>query len=490
MTNANESTIPSERPATRVATASPTNLVPSLRARRPEPRSSTTVAAASLLRAPASIQPPNVEGSCLLRFVSSEMTLLETRAIRMSPNKETAPTTVILVVTSVTVMEAASNDSSTASSIVPLPPPPPPPRLASRRVWWALPLLTVTWLLIGLVMAASLVRVRLWELAPGSAESVAPRMTFGDDAREFVTVYESDGEVMFVTALGSQLSLLDVIAAWLDDDVDILTFEERFGSQTPSQQRASNSQAMISSKQIAEFVALTRLGIESEFVYGDVVIDEVVCENNPDPQSACLLLRPGDQVVTFNGKPTPTLPSLIEAVAGTQPGELATVGIRREGSESVEDVTIKLIAAPDGSGRTIVGLMPRDTRSVRTPFEVGIDTDSIGGPSAGLAFTLALLDELSEGSLTGKAKVAATGTIDGDESIGAVGAIPQKAIAARLSGATLFLLPASQSAQDVSAARRIGGSRMRVETVATLQEALDVLRSLGGEPLPNSTSNE
>ncbi|MEY4400691.1 MAG: hypothetical protein RL072_556 [Actinomycetota bacterium] len=315
-------------------------------------------------------------------------------------------------------------------------------------------------------------------------------MTFGDDAREFVTVYESDGEVMFVTALGSQLSLLDVIAAWLDDDVDILTFEERFGSQTPSQQRASNSQAMISSKQIAEYVALTRLGIESEFIYGDVVIDEVVCENEPDPQSACLLLRPGDQIVTFNGKPTPTLPSLIEAVAGEQPGDLATVGIRREGSESVEDVTIKLIAAPDGSGRTIVGLMPRDTRSVRTPFEVGIDTDSIGGPSAGLAFTLALLDELSEGSLTGKARVAATGTINGDESIGAVGAIPQKAIAARLSGATLFLLPASQSAQDISAARRIGGSRMRVETVATLQEALDVLRSLGGEPLPNSTTNE
>ncbi|MEY3133131.1 MAG: hypothetical protein RLZ29_1468, partial [Actinomycetota bacterium] len=108
----------------------------------------------------------------------------------------------------------------------------------------------------------------------------------------------------------------------------------------------------------------------------------------------------------------------------------------------------------------------------------------------GLAFTLALLDELTEGSLTGKAKVAATGTIDGDETVGAVGAIVQKAVAARNSGATLLLLPASQSADDVSAARRIGGSRMRVETVATLQEALDVLRGLGGEPLPDSTTNE
>jgi len=396
----------------------------------------------------------------------------------------------ILVVTSVTVMDAMSNDSATATSSVPLPPPPPPERSTSRRVWWALPLLTISWLLIVLVISASVTRVRLWEIAPGSAEPVAPRMTFGEDARRFINVYESNGEVMFVTALGSQLSLLDVAAAWLDDDVDILTFEERFGSQTPSQQRASNSRAMVSSKQIAEFVALSRLGFESEFIFGDVIVEDVVCEANPDPQSACELLQPGDTIVTFDGRPTPTLPSLIEAVALRQPGQLVSVGIRKEGNQTVENLTIKLIAAPDGSGRTIVGLMPRDTRTVRTPFEVGIDTDSIGGPSAGLAFTLALLDELSEGSLTGKAKVAATGTIDGDESIGAVGAIPQKAVAARASGATLFLLPASQSEEDVTAARRIGGSRMRVETVATLQEALDVLRGLGGEPLPDSTTSE
>ncbi|MFM8958120.1 MAG: PDZ domain-containing protein [Actinomycetota bacterium] len=382
----------------------------------------------------------------------------------------------------------------TAASSVPLsslPPPPPASSLRpSRRVWWALPLFTIAWLLIVVMFASSLTRVQLWELAPGSAEAVSPRMTFGDDVREFATVYESDGEVMFVTALGSRLSLLDVAAAWLDDDVDILTFEERFGTQTPTQQRESNSRAMVSSKQIAEFVALTRLGIESEFAYGDVIVDEVVCEDLPDPQSACRLLQPGDVIVTFNGKPTPTLPSLIEVVAASKPGDLAEVGVRREGSETEQTIAIKLISAPDGSGRTIIGLMPRDTRTVKTPFEVGIDTDSIGGPSAGLAFTLALLDELSKGSLTGKVKVAATGTINGDETVGAVGAIPQKAIAARDSGAKLLLVPATQSADDIAAARRIGGSRMRVETVASLQEALDILRGLGGDALPDSTNDE
>ena len=414
------------------------------------------------------------------------------RAISSNPSNDTAPITAIPVVTSVIVMDTiGSNEPTTAPLSVPLPPPPPGAFVASRRVWWALPLLTVSWLLIVIVFAASLTRVRLWELAPGSAQSVAPRMTFGDDARQFATVYESGGEVMFVTALGSQLSLLDAAAAWLDRDVEVLNFQERFGTQTPAQVRESNSRAMVSSKQIAEYVALTRLGIESEFVWGDVVVDETVCEATPDPQSACRLLEPGDVIVTFAGKPTPTLPSLIAAVSDKKPGEVVKVGVRRGAGLGVEqEISIKLIAAPDDSGRTIVGLMPRDTRTVKTPFEVGIDTDSIGGPSAGLAFTLALLDELTQGSLTGNARVAATGTINGDETVGAVGAILQKARAARDAGAKLLLVPASQSAQDIAAARRIGGSKMRVETVSTLQEALDVLRGLGGTPLPDSTNNE
>lgn len=339
-----------------------------------------------------------------------------------------------------------------------------------------------------IVFAASLTRVQLWELAPGSAEAVAPRMSFGKDALAYTTRYESDGELMFVTALGSRLSLLDLAAAWFDDDVDVLTFDERFGTQTPTQQRQASSQAMVTSKQIAEFVAFTRLGIESEFIFGEVVVDEVVCEDLPDPQSACLVLLPGDTVVTFDGELTPTLPSLIEIVSGRQPGEVVEIGIRREGSEEVETFSIKLISSPDESNRTIIGLMPRDTRTVKTPFEVGIDTDSIGGPSAGLAFTLALIDELSKGSLTGNTRVAVTGTIDGDESVGAVGAIAQKAVAARDAGAKLFLIPASQSAQDIADARRVGGAKMRVETVATLQDALDILRGIGGDPLPDATN--
>jgi PDZ domain-containing protein len=237
-------------------------------------------------------------------------------------------------------------------------------------------------------------------------------------------------------------------------------------------------------------VALNRLGIESEFEYGEVIVDDVVCEDVPDPQSACALLELGDVIVSFDGVATPTLTDLIEAVSLRDAGEIAPVGVRRQGSDTETIINIRLITAPDRSGRTIIGLMPLDTRRVKTPFEVRINTDSIGGPSAGLAFTLAVIDELSQGSLTGKVKVAATGTIDGDESIGSVGAILQKAVAARDAGAKILLIPAQQSDEDIAAARRVGGLRMRVETVATLQDALDILRGLGGDPLPDAANSQ
>ncbi|MFM8715019.1 MAG: PDZ domain-containing protein, partial [Actinomycetota bacterium] len=130
---------------------------------------------------------------------------------------------------------------------------------------------------------------------------------------------------------------------------------------------------MVSSKQIAEFVALTRLGIESEFAYGDVIVDEVVCEDLPDSQSACRLLQPGDVIVTFNGKPTPTLPSLIEAVAASKSGDLAEVGVRREGSETEQTIAIAFCGiaptAPTVSSPLMVPVAATFTLPVSEPFD-------------------------------------------------------------------------------------------------------------------------
>jgi PDZ domain-containing protein len=368
-------------------------------------------------------------------------------------------------------------------------PPPPPQRPASRSLWWALPALTLAWAALIAISAAAFVRMPLWEVAPGSAAPVAPRISLDDRALAQVTRHRSPSPILFVTALGSRLSALDAVVGLLDDDVEVQTYRERFGDRTPAQQQQAGVQAMITSKQIAEYVAFRRLGLDVDFEWGDVVVSEVVCESSPSPESACRRLRSGDVLRSLDGRPLTALPDLVDALANRSPGDLVTLGVSPGGSGSVESRDVRLIASPDDPTRTILGIVPVDTRRVNLPFEVSIDTDRIGGPSAGLAFTLALLDELTPGDLMGGQRVAATGTINPDESVGAIGALRQKAIAVKAAGATLFFVPMAQSEAEIASAQRAVGDGLRIVPVATLDEALAVLRELGGDPLGGATTS-
>ena len=392
-----------------------------------------------------------------------------------------------LTVTSKTVSDMSIDTTTTPSSVSPTVAGEQETVIAPRQrnMWWALPLLTIVWLVTGALITSSLVKINYWEVAPGSAEEVASRFSFDKNALSQVTRYKTSAPILFVTAYGSKLSALDALVGVLDPDVDVLNREEKFGAITPGEQRRLGFQAMASAKQIAEYVALNRLGYDVSIAYGKLIIERLVCEDAPRPLSACLQLNPGDTITAFDGIEIPTLSDLMPIIADYSPGDVIEVTITpHKKSESVKK-KIELMISPDDPDRTIIGVWPADTRTVDLPFEVDIDTDSIGGPSAGLSFTLALLDELTAGELTGGVKVAATGTIDGDESVGAIGALRQKTVAVKASGATVFFVPSAQTPEELSAARRVAGSKLRIVPVANLGEALKVLEELGGAVISN-----
>ena len=392
-----------------------------------------------------------------------------------------------LTVTSKTVSDMSIDTTTTPSSVSPTVAGEQETVIAPRQrnMWWALPLLTIVWLVTGALITSSLVKINYWEVAPGSAEEVASRFSFDKNALSQVTRYETSAPILFVTAYGSKLSALDALVGVLDPDVDVLNREEKFGTITPSEQRRLGFQAMASAKQIAEYVALNRLGYDVSIAYGKLIIERLVCEDAPRPLSACLQLNPGDTITAFDGIEIPTLSDLMPIIADYSPGDVVEVTITPHKTTASVTKKIELMVSPDDPDRTIIGVWPADTRTVDLPFEVDIDTDSIGGPSAGLSFTLALLDELTAGELTGGVKVAATGTIDGDESIGAIGALRQKTVAVKASGATVFLVPSAQTPEELSAARRVAGSKLRIVPVANLTEALKVLEELGGTVISN-----
>ena len=353
-------------------------------------------------------------------------------------------------------------------------------------------MLTISWLVLIAIIVAGATTIERWETAPGSVDAVAPRLGFGTGATD-VTRFPSGNSVRFVTAYGSQLTALEGFVGWVDDDIAIETKLERFGDRSPVEQRRLGFQAMVGAKQIAEYVALKRLGYDVSLNYGSVVVEQVICEEKPAVDSACKRLNPGDVIESLAGTPTPALDVLVKAMEGRKVGDVVEIVVNTLNSnpnETRRTEKVRLIASPDDATRTIIGIVPADTRTVDVPFEVDISTDSIGGPSAGLAFALALLDELTPGNLMGRATVAATGTIAEDGVVGAIGALRQKAVAVERSGAKVFLVPKSQTPDEIASAREAAGSGLTIVPVGTLDEALDALAKYGGGKLsPPPPSN-
>lgn len=387
--------------------------------------------------------------------------------------------------------------ANTQSEIVSAPgpatwePPQLPPR--SRRLW-GVPL-AVLGLGIGTTfMVGSMFYVDRYAEAPGSADGVNDRL-----AVSAVPLYKSKGEILFVTVAGPRLTGVQAAIGWLDPDVREDTYIERFGQRTPDQDRQVNLRAMRSAKNDAPYVALTKLGYPTKRLPGPVVIEFVYCKEVAPDNEGCSVSFPadafldaGDQFVAVDGVKIERYEDLDNVMKDKKPGDKVSVTVRRAtaADDQTETGVVELAEGGDEDpNRAIFGIQLGDTTQVELPFAVDIATDQIGGPSAGLAFTLSVLDELTPGELTGGKKVAVTGTIDVDGNVGPIGGLHQKAVAVRNAGADIFIVPADQTPTQLDRARRILGAD-KVFPVATVDEALDVLANQGGNALEIGTPGE
>ncbi|MEM1334683.1 MAG: S16 family serine protease, partial [Actinomycetota bacterium] len=266
--------------------------------------------------------------------------------------------------------------------------------------------------------------------------------------------------------------------------------------------RQISLQQMRTATQEAQFLALSVAGYEPTIEPGEVVIDTILCRVADETGFECIesfpsdeQLDPADTILDVAGNPIGDLDDLSDELAGREPGELVDLRIRRPEVGEL-DVTIELSSDPDDPDRTIVGFIPFDTSTVDLPFDVSVDTGAIGGPSAGLAFTLALIDELTEGDLTGGVDIAVTGTIDLNGAVGPIGGLEQKVHAVRQHGVDVFLVPAGQielgepdpddpddGVCRIECLRDAGDGEVEIIPVATLDEALAALIELGGDPV-------
>ena len=349
-------------------------------------------------------------------------------------------------------------------------PEPSGPTTQPRRTWpwWLLGLALVA--LAGATLAAFTVHLPYYEFRPGSARPTAHLVQVDESL-----AHPPAGDIAFTTVSLRQSTLASRIQAWFDDDVHVVAEEDVLGDRSPSENRQFNLQLMDTSKQEAIRAALVALGHEVP-----VRIDGVVVRRVVEGSAADGVLDVGDTIVAIDGRPLAEAGDIAAAMDDEAPGEAVTLTVEPPDRQSREEVEVTLGADPDEAGRGMIGieLQPRNPQ-YEFPFAIDIDSGNVGGPSAGLAFSLGVIDVLTPGELTGGERVAVTGTITGDGRVGPVGGVAQKTAVVADEGYDVFLVPSS----EVDIARQRAGDDVRVVGVDTLRDALDALESLGGSGL-------
>lgn len=273
---------------------------------------------------------------------------------------------------------------------------------------------------------------------------------------DLTTVSESGGP-------RSRVSLVDALRAGLDPDAAVVPTELLYPAGTTADQVDQEGAAeMASSQDAAEIAALRQLGLP---VTDTVVVSRV----DPDGPSATVLER-GDRIRTVDGVAVDTPAEVKAQVDRRSPGDVVVVGYERDDRAGVARITAA--AADDDPAQARIGVVLGV--SYDSPVEVDITLEDVGGPSAGLMFSLGIVDRLTAVQETGGAHVAGTGTIDAEGLVGAIGGVQQKLAGARDAGATVFLVPAGNCAD----ARASGVDGVRLVRVTSLDTALDALATL------------
>ena len=348
--------------------------------------------------------------------------------------------------------------------VVPAPPgwgtPPEPSRW--RWLRWFGPIA----LAVAILLGAAQVSLPYYALAPGSARQVDDLISVPKDRR-----FPPEGEVLLSTVSLSRVNGLEALFGWLDPDVDVLHEDLVLGT-TPRQKfTEQNIQEMRTSKQLAAVVALRRLGY-SVPEEGKGALVQQVEKGAPADGS----LKQGEVITGVDGQPTKLSQEVVDAIRAHGPGETVRFDVTDpKGGTRVEEIV--LTGRPDGDGGYLGVVLRTKEQRFEFPFDVVIDSGTIGGPSAGLAFTLGVIDSLTMGELTGGKKVAATGTIEIDGHVGDVGGVAQKTAAVRSAGADVFLVPAGEYEDALDHA----GADLEIVKVATLDDALAAMARLGGD---------
>jgi Lon-like protease len=357
----------------------------------------------------------------------------------------------------------------------------------ARRRRWPVVVLVLLVLLIAAWLVLGAWNVNDYALTPGDATPVSSFIKVPKNLDHTLT-----GKVLFTDVYVTQLNVLTYLQErYLSSDAQVVSAADLLGPSTPeSQFLAQGYLEMNQAQSWATAAALSDLGYTvtsrntGALLYG-------IAPGAP----VASVLKVGQIITGVNGTATPTECAVVTALHGLKPGTSATFSVERSSIspsgafEAGPIVHQKVTLGTPPKGLTEPGCGAADTVPTaylgvdlqtqqvwKWPIDVKVAIPNVGGPSAGLAMTLGIIDKLSGGHLTGNRIVAATGTMAPGGQVGDVGGVAQKTIAVERAGATVFFVPP----QEYQAALSTDTPQLHVYAVSSLDQVLRILKRLGG----------
>jgi Lon-like protease len=341
---------------------------------------------------------------------------------------------------------------------------------------------------VVVVLLGTFIRVPYNTLAPGGSLDLASRVSVTG-----TKAYSDRSDVMMLFVRErAHINLWSLLQAKLDSDIDLVKQSDITGDRSQHETDLQDVCDMTQSQDSARVAALRALGYKVPVLRGLQTLGlphsfTTDVKDGPPvttPLFAWKALAPCDQIVSADGHELKQPNDLSKIVKSRKPGSSVELGITRGGKPMT--VHARVVQGPDSP---IIGV--NLGLRYKIPVHINVDTSNISGPSAGLAITLAIIDALTPGELTGGKRVAITGTIDPEGNVGEIGGLPQKALAARNAHAQIFIVPHCSDdgcRKDVATARKRVGKNVELAEVSTLAEALKVLHDAGGATLPTQVA--
>ena len=329
------------------------------------------------------------------------------------------------------------------------------------------------------------VSVPYYVYRPGTAEAVKPmvRVAEGDP--------EEAGAFLLTTVRMGQTNVAGLILAQFNRQWEVRKKADVLRGESEQEYVTRQEYIMLDSQSNAIQAAYRKADIPYQIRSQGVVVMRTIAGMPADG-----VLRPGDRIVTIDGKPINTHREIVDFLKTKREGDTVEVIVKRSDEEESFTIAVKPFgdtARGDAAQRPGLGITTAELLSIVPEHDgkrVTIDAGDIGGPSAGLMFALEIYNQLTPGDLTKGYRVAGTGTIDPQGNVCSIGGIRHKIVAADREKADVFFAPIDRKAgecglnvdvrnfSDALDQAKMIGSSMKVVPVATLEEALRYLEQL------------